>query len=414
MARERANLTSRSRGADGWDAGLHAESEQGPIDVGLAVDPRALGVMIDAPGFGVVKVALEVADDGRTHLAQATRRLADGSEAAIAIDETRAIRLEGQMLELVSKVQILTSERDEARERAAAALEDRQSFGEHVAERETQASIQHERLVAQLDLERGQRLSAFAEREKAKAELERAKEQLDAGLATLMRELTLAQRAKDSAEADRLRLSQELSEVSLRLTARGNEIAALEAARDRSAVDQKATTAELAHRQQQLEVTEQEAKAASGALESAKERIKTLEIRVTEAERAAEAAAQGAITTADELARAQAHASALETEKSALDAHAAALDAEKVALEGQQAGLEKKVKAVEAELLGLQKRHDALVAAQTGAASARGELQRLLDEAQGSSKGLETTLAEERQATEEAREIARKLKLQLD
>jgi adenine-specific DNA glycosylase len=46
-SRRRAHVTSRGRTEGAWDAGLHADSDRGPIDVGLAIDAQAVGVVVD-------------------------------------------------------------------------------------------------------------------------------------------------------------------------------------------------------------------------------------------------------------------------------------------------------------------------------------------------------------------------------
>ena len=97
----RADVTSRTRGEDTFEAGVHADAEVGAIDVGLAVQKDAIGIVIDAPVVGQLKVALEVAPDGTTRLASMQRRLIDGTEAKVpplvVIDETRIVQLEGQL-----------------------------------------------------------------------------------------------------------------------------------------------------------------------------------------------------------------------------------------------------------------------------------------------------------------------------
>ena len=65
---------SRVRGPD-VDAGLHAETGAGPVDVGLALSDTAAGMVVDAPGLGIVRVAFEVGEEGtikRTALSRKT------------------------------------------------------------------------------------------------------------------------------------------------------------------------------------------------------------------------------------------------------------------------------------------------------------------------------------------------------
>ncbi len=95
-SRTRADVSTRTNSADAWDAGLHAESEAGPIDVGLSVEPNAVGLIVEAPGIGLLKLAFDLKPDGTTRLSKASRRMSDGRDAAlVAIDESKVLQLEG-------------------------------------------------------------------------------------------------------------------------------------------------------------------------------------------------------------------------------------------------------------------------------------------------------------------------------
>ena len=72
---KRADVSSETGTPDAWDAGLHAESAAGPIDVGLSVEPSAVGLIIDAPGIGILKLAFDLHPDGSARLSRASRRL---------------------------------------------------------------------------------------------------------------------------------------------------------------------------------------------------------------------------------------------------------------------------------------------------------------------------------------------------
>ena len=51
MAAKTRGGTSTVRGSD-IDAGVHLDTDAGPVDVGLAVSDTAVAVLIDAPGLG--------------------------------------------------------------------------------------------------------------------------------------------------------------------------------------------------------------------------------------------------------------------------------------------------------------------------------------------------------------------------
>lgn len=219
--RRRADFTSRVEAPDAWDAGLHAESDAGPIDVGLSIEPGAVGVLVEAPGVGRLSVAFDVAADGTTRLSTASRRNADGTDSPIVvIDESRVLQLEGEvqraqarLTELDERLGVAISERDEARDRAAILSDDKRS----TAEARTRAEEELSSLTTALQLEKEHRLTVLNEREKLKAELDRTRDELDAGSATLMRELTEARSHRDEVVIERDRLDAELSEVSGRV-----------------------------------------------------------------------------------------------------------------------------------------------------------------------------------------------------
>ncbi|MFZ5438803.1 MAG: hypothetical protein ACOZQL_02280, partial [Myxococcota bacterium] len=187
--RLRADLLSRITAPDTWDAGLHAESDAGPIDVGLSVEPTALGVLIDAPGVGQLRVAFDVTEDGTTRLSRASRLLSDGREAPmIAVDEAKVLQLEGELerlrrtfqavqTELGEQLGHLTTERDEARDRAAILSDERKELQSEVARLERELSA----AVAAAQAEKDARLEALADRDRARTEVDlRAGELADA------------------------------------------------------------------------------------------------------------------------------------------------------------------------------------------------------------------------------------------
>lgn len=96
--RHRAEIMSHAAAPDAWEAGIHAESEVGPIEVGLAVEPAAVGLVVEAPGVGRVQLALEVGPDGATRLSAVSRQGLDGeAQAVLGEDAGRALLLEGEL-----------------------------------------------------------------------------------------------------------------------------------------------------------------------------------------------------------------------------------------------------------------------------------------------------------------------------
>ena len=87
-----------------WHRGLHADSEEGPIDVGVAVTPEAMGVAIDAPLLGHLRAAFTVLRDGTTRLTALSRANAAGIETPII-----GISDEGQLAELASQLEARAS-----------------------------------------------------------------------------------------------------------------------------------------------------------------------------------------------------------------------------------------------------------------------------------------------------------------
>jgi chromosome segregation ATPase len=411
MATLPAELTTRPGEEGTLEAGLHAESEQGPIDVGLSLEAEALGVVVEAPGVGRLKVAFELNDDGQARLVLASRRLADGRDLAVVIDETRTTRLEGQLLGLEAELAHLATERDEALARASALAEHQVALEGRSAAAEGAWQDERRELLGRLEAERDQRLLAVGEREKARAELERAREEVDAGSATLMRELAGARAGRDVAEVERSRLSGELAEASTRLQALGQEHEGV--LRGRSELEEHLLTAQ-AEAEQQVDA----ARALELELQASRERVGALE-----AERAAAEAAlaEQAARTSQELAGLRAELDAgraslgeVEAGRDAAVARELARTAERDDLASGRKELEGRLKALELSESTLKRRLEALGTAQRGAGAAQSEQQRLLDEARAQAQRAQAALGEEQLATTEAREVARHLKVQLD
>lgn len=275
--RHRAEVTSRSRPDQSWDAGLHAESDQGPIDVGVSIESSALGLVVEAPGLGVLRLSFDVAPDGAAKLATASRTLDDGRKVAvIAVDETKVLQLQAANSRLDEQVALVVSERDEARHRAAALMEEKRAIEGHLETLEADHGVERERLTTTLQIERDQRLVALGEREKARAELERLRGELDAGSATLMREVNEARAARDASEAERGRVSRELTELSEQLQARAADVDSLQRAKKELEAGVQALEAQLTLTRSQHQAAENASTEQSSALEASQAEVTNL------------------------------------------------------------------------------------------------------------------------------------------
>src|SRR3954465_15300925 len=82
------------------DAGLHTETDAGPIDVGMALSSSSAGMVIDAPGLGMLRVAFEVGDDGSVKLTALSRK-SKGADLfgapLLVMDKARVEVLEAQV-----------------------------------------------------------------------------------------------------------------------------------------------------------------------------------------------------------------------------------------------------------------------------------------------------------------------------
>jgi chromosome segregation ATPase len=369
-----ATVTSRTTSPEEWDAGVHADSDAGPIDIGLSVEPTALGVVVEAPGVGLLKVAFDVTGDGTTKLARASRRLADGRDVPlVAVDEGERLRLEGELARLREQaaatqrdLEILSAatagERDEARARAA----------------ELETALQAaEAQLAEL------RSRAVAEAADARANASTLEEQLvDTGARVAQLEAALAEaRALAAAAQGRLQKAEvELTDATLRANA-------LE-------TDQDGKTA-LA---QELADT-RDALAAKAGLDEALAALRQ------ELETARDALAEREV----ELTRSQEALAAATAERGALAARLAAAEA---APPPPEASAE--LTALTAQLEAVR---GALLASET-ALSRRDESLALAveqrDALQAQLAAVDDALALQQKATEEAREVARRLKAQAD
>ena len=284
----RSGVSSRSRGPETFETGLHADADFGAIDVGLAVDHGSFGVVIDAPVVGQLQVAFDVAADGSTRVSSLTRKNVEGLEMRVVlVDESQTQALQAELTTLRQTLDAsqhtstqneaqLVAQRDQARvetarahaeieqhlaalEQARVTAEDRsRSFeadlatakGDSVAETSrleaemakarAEADAHMRRFEVELKLaqaaaqtEKDARISCMGERETVRAELDRLRGELDAGSATLMREVNEARAARDSSEAERGRLSTDLTELSSALEKRRGELSEAKAELER-------------------------------------------------------------------------------------------------------------------------------------------------------------------------------------
>jgi chromosome segregation ATPase len=246
----RAEIITRALADHAFDAGIHAEADIGTIDLGLAVEPTAIGVILAAPLIGQLKVAFEIEANGTTHLTVVERSDIDGRPMSVpprvVVDETEVRTLTAELERERTK---LTHTASTFQERLAQLEREHHATREQVvsqtshihaltealqAERQAVLRLEAERNTAQasFDVEKEGRLAALGERERARAELDRFREEQDAGTAVLMREVAEARAARDAAEHERSRLSQELSELSRSLSVNHDALKAITGERE--------------------------------------------------------------------------------------------------------------------------------------------------------------------------------------
>ncbi|MCC6334043.1 MAG: hypothetical protein IT380_08665 [Myxococcales bacterium] len=452
----RADLTSRARAADSWDAGLHADSDVGPIDVGLSVEPSAMGFIVDAPHVGQIRLALDVDEQGITRLTALSRRLADGREGTLQATDANTTRelaqLRARVRALDDRAALLESERDEARDRAALVMEEKKALEQKVLELKTTLGTRRDNLqkaleeaTASLEISKAARLEALSDKEKLKAELE--------GIRTRVAE-TL--QLKELAEADSTRALAELEKVKGELNdvraARStleeqllSSQAETEQAEDQaSAHGQKVAALEEELAQTRTRLTELERQAEGGSalqaeLDAARAQITELEASLSEAQSKTREVAEASgrvIELEAELQRAQAEAGrvpGLEAALAETQGQAARVPALEAAVaeagraqadrisELEQALAEAQLAAGTSEARLEQALLEARQAAAAGADDAlitqlqsdAATLQQQLAESHEVVKAWEGALATEQAATAEAREVARQLKEQV-
>ena len=277
-SRKRAAITSKTTAPDAWDAGLHGESDAGPIDVGLSIEPSAVGVIVDAPGVGLLKVAFDVDADGTTRLARASRRLSDGREAPlVVIDEQQVLRLEGELqrarAEFDQQLGQLTTERDEARDRAGIVSDERQK----AAARRDELEARLRTVSAQLQGEKDAQLQLVNEREMLREELDAARAELARVEKALESASGLARGAEAQHQTELEWISSELKRKDEELTAANQKAGARSEEATRLSAEVEALKAELDARTLELE----EARAQVDALTAEKSKLELALDRLT-------------------------------------------------------------------------------------------------------------------------------------
>jgi len=243
----RSGVSSRSRGPETFETGLHADADFGAIDVGLAVDGGTFGVVIDAPVVGQLRVAFEVAADGITRLSSLARRNAEGLEMqVVVVDETKTRALEAELASLRQSYQAMQShssdahqqlgaDRDEALARIASLTAELEQERSTLAEARSQAEEALNLAKSEAEAERAR---VIGETEARALELKAESERLSSEAATT------AELAKTDAEAELTRVTEAAAVEARRLEGE------LEAARTETRTEQEAGQTLLGERDQ--------------------------------------------------------------------------------------------------------------------------------------------------------------------
>ncbi len=337
----RAAVKSRRAGVGGYDVGLHAQDELGTFDVGLAIEGvpgagESLGFFVQAPRVGSLRVAFAVTAEGVTRLAALERRDEDGvplpTAGMIAIDEGRTLRLEAQVARYELAIAFVESERNEARDRAAALGDEKKELKENFKDEladldQARREALEELAIARSELarEKEQRAEALAGRETAREQLTQAGEELEAlkahaeqakTQAALELEARLAVAETDqqrevsrleaklaASEAD---LQREVSQLEEKLTAAADAVNEEKSKRSVAEAGHGAAEGlrdELAKIQAELLALEQSTSAASEELQGKLAAFEEGAHAAAEAQRAEVSSLEAKITEAEEAAR---------------------------------------------------------------------------------------------------------------
>ncbi len=193
----RAGVSSRSRGPQTFETGLHADADFGTVNVGLAVDAGTFGVVIVAPVVGRLRAAFDVSADGSTRLTSLARQTAEGVDVQVSLfDEAKTQALKVELQQTRDDYAQLAGGNDDLSQRLA----------------------------------------------QTGAELEVLRRELDAGMAALTREVNEARSAHDAVESERARLSDKLSELTTTLGQRSQELNAGNIAQAQMSTELEAST----------------------------------------------------------------------------------------------------------------------------------------------------------------------------
>ncbi|MFT3843105.1 MAG: hypothetical protein QM723_39315 [Myxococcaceae bacterium] len=455
-SKSRADLSAK-RAGDGYDVGVHAQDELGTFDLGICVDGapgagESLGLFVNAPRIGKMKLAFAVDADGKTRLAALERRNDAGKSmpvaAVLAIDETRLLKTQAELARAKDELEQKQSSLEEARDRAAALKED---LGAALEKVEAQKALleEHTRtsglatseLEARLALERNEKLEALSDREKLKSELkvqeDRASQleadatqatargsELDADLAEAKAKLSRLEADAEESKARVGLLETELSEAKARVTELETAHEEARSSADAHAQGSEAVKQELQAARDDLTQAKLDLEAAQREREEARRERDEARTEREEARRerdeAKEAKAKHEGEVADETGRVSAELTAARAELDLKNAELELLRTEKTGLEGDLATARSTVDATEALM---QTQSSELEAARAQLSQADGQLnsakssaQESLakaiaerDEARNVARTLQVTVSKLQAERDEARNVARSL-----
>jgi chromosome segregation ATPase len=383
-AGKRAGVTSRRSGS-GYDVGLRGQDALGTFEVGLAVDGipgagESLGLYVQAPRVGRLRVALSVTPEGVTRLAALDRRDDDGTPlptaGMVAVDEGRTLRLQAQVKRYETALAEVEAERAQLARRAAALELERDEVLQRASALEAERDEVSQRaaaLVAERDEVSERASSSTAERDEVTARaaaLAAEREQLAERAAELQSQLA-------QANADHA------SEVEQRTSERERAQEALFVLREQLETEATELRGQLASAREALEAKESEAAAQrEGEVAQLTQQLEALKSEQKELEA--------------EAGRARSQVEAQENEVSLLTAKLEAAAAEG---DGQVAALQAKLDAAQEESAGELAAVQAKLEAAQGEASAQlAALQSMLDAAQQEA-GKSTSAQEEASRT---------------
>ncbi|MBX7114514.1 MAG: hypothetical protein K1X64_09330 [Myxococcaceae bacterium] len=189
-----AQVTTQVTEKDGYDIGLHAVSDLGDLDLGVALTGSgALGVMLNAPRIGRLTAALALDAEGATHLVQLARTSDAGQVSLVIVDANRSQALEAELSntqrlfnDAQARLDVLATEVDEARARAAALQEDAAGYQTALADEQAAAQQRIQEAQSQLLAVKAELSSSQIEKIKVVGEREALTKQRDALNETLI------------------------------------------------------------------------------------------------------------------------------------------------------------------------------------------------------------------------------------